>query len=178
MSKRIAKSLDEVAAATGLSRRQLVRLRHKGMPGQTGAYDLDAIEAWRKENVQRNSDEVQDPGGPDSPKYWRKEKDRYATLNLAIDIQRKRGSLFTKEAVRSLFLDRVRYLREGMLALPRMVAVEFPDVDGLEAYVEQHVRDVLDAYSKDNVVELLEQWRRQDDAGVRIVRSRGRPKGS
>lgn len=180
MTGRLAKSLDEVASATGLSRRQLIRLRQQGMPGDTGSYDLEAISAWLKARETRRGVDNQEeqPPKPGTGRYWRAEKDKFASLKLALTVQEMRGETFTKDDVRRLFLARVNALRAGLMALPRIIAVDFAEVPGIEQAVAARVHKVLDAYAQDNVIELLEQWRRQGKSGVKIGRGRGRPKGS
>lgn len=180
MTAQIVKSLDDVAKATGLSRRQLIRLRHQGMPGDTGAYDLDAVNAWlrAREGSKSNEQAEDSPPRPGTGKYWRAEKDKFASLKLALTVQEMRGETFTKDDVRRLFMARVNALRTGLLALPRIIAVDFPEVPGLESAVAARVHKMLDAYAQDNVIALLEQWRRQSRSGVKLGRGRGRPRGS
>ena len=152
--------------------------RENGCPRHPdGSYDIEAVRKWRDEREAARREKLK-PEGDEFGNDWVTRDERAIALIREKKLADLYDSYLHRDEVARLFLLRANHLRRGLLAMPRAMANEFREVQGLEERLEARVHELLEAYAKDNVVTLLEQWRRQGKHGVKIGRGRGRPKGT
>lgn len=167
-----------LARALGVAARTVDGWLENGCPRHPdGSYDIETVKKWREDRAAERRRKLH-PAGDDLGVDWVKRDARAVALIREKKLADLYENYFHRDDVSRLFTLRANHLRRGLLALPRAVAQEFRDVQGLEEHVEARVHELLAAYAKDNVVTLLTQWRRQGKHGVKIGRGRGRPKGT
>lgn len=83
----VVKTIAAAAKRVGVAERVLAGWLAAGCPGETGAYDVDAITAWRAANRRpaRNKAEGSD--------NWEKQRRKYAAKREKLKFQRERGEL-------------------------------------------------------------------------------------
>lgn len=86
---RIAKTVSAAAEQLGVGERTLAAWLSRGCPGKSGAYDLDAIEAWRAANIKPRS------GARENPERakWEARRARAEALTKEIRLREVRGHL-------------------------------------------------------------------------------------
>ena len=168
----------QLAQALGVACRTIDTWRENSCPRHPdGSYDIAAVRKWREDRAAARRRKPS-PAGDELGTDWVTRDERAVALIREKKLADLYDNYFHRDDVRRLFLARVTALRTGLLELPRVISVDYPDIPGLEQAVAAQVHKLLDAYAKDNVIALLEQWRRQRKHGVKIGRGRGRPKGT
>lgn len=166
-----------LAKALGVACRSVDGWRENGCPRHPdGSYDLEQVQAWRAEREAKRRPVK--PEGDELGENWMERDLRAVALTREKKLADLYDSYFHRDHVQKLLDERADALRRGFLRLPSALQLAFPEVKGLEEKLLEYVTELLDAYAKNNVVTLLQHWRRQAKSGVKIGRGRGRPKGS
>lgn len=87
---RIVATVIEVARHFGRSERSVHYWKTEGMPGEAGAYDLEAIERWLRDNAKRIGG---DEGTGDTLTEWKIRTERARALDAELELRRKRGEV-------------------------------------------------------------------------------------
>lgn len=143
-----------------------------------GTYAILELERWRVALADDRAEvvAVTDLDGED----WATRKLAADAQRRELELERARGELFAREDVERLLQSRLAALVAGLEALPRTLALECAGME--PAAIEARARDLVDelraGYARDDLVPILEEWRRHAAAGVSVTRGRGRPRGS
>lgn len=147
----IAKNLDELAAAVGISRRQLIRLRHRGLPGGTGRYDVTEIRQWLAARGGGDESDGNERTRLELERLRAEVSFRRRRAQLAkVALEEHRGELILLEDVER---ERVARILEVRQALETLGARVVPQLQGLEvdeqiAIVDEHVRAICDRFAR------------------------------
>lgn len=140
---------------------------------EDGTYSVVEVERWRAKRGRG------DGAGIDADD-WELRKLAAEAQRKELDLARARQELFARGDVEKLLAGRLADLVRGLEGLPRTLALECHGMERPE--IEARARAVIDelrgAYARGDVLTILEEWRRQAEAGVKLGRGRGRPKGS
>lgn len=164
-----------LAQAFGVTQTTISTWVGEGAPiRQDGTYSVVEVERWRTKRGR--GDGAAEIAADD----WELRKLAAEAQRKELDLARARQELFSRDDVEKLFAGRLAALVRGLEGLPRIMALETHGMDRpeIEARARAVVDELRDAYARDDVLTILEEWRRQAEAGVKIGRGRGRPRKS
>ena len=118
-AENVVGSHGDVANHFGVSERTVMYWKNKGMPGEPGYFNLDAIKLWREEQGQGS-------GQSPATSQAREELIEIERDTKAIRLQILRGNLVELDQVRRLFIRHVHEAKAVMERIPDAVLAELP----------------------------------------------------